>query len=293
MATVAPLARWSRSNKLCVLALCAGALGCTNDETIVRLLKPPVASGDAGTAGASGVGGAAGSAGASGSAGDGGTVAGQLIHRYSFTGTGTQVIDSIAGADGMILGGATLDGAGHMPLDGADDYASLPGGLISGLTSASIVGWLNWAGGPCWQRLFDFGNTDAGVELQGNAVTELFFTPLRCPGSGPALDYSMPTYSNAVDSNTPFPVDGRYVPISILFDGAAGQMALYVDGVLLGTNALQPLSAIQDETAWLGRSLWPQDINLHGIYDELRIYDYALSDSERIAIEAAGPDVLP
>jgi hypothetical protein len=258
------------------------ALGCSG-QTVVSLLEPPKP----------GAIDAAGGAPPDAALPDAAPSTRQLIHRYSFSGSGTVATDSVGGADGAILNGAMLDGAGHLTLDGSDDYVSLPSKLISVLGSASIIIWIDWAGGPCWQRLFDFGSTDAGKDLQGNATSELFSVPLRCPPLGPTVSYSTATFSDAVDGTTLFPGPGQFVPVSVILDGANAQMAFYVNGTQIGSNELRPLANIDDQTAWLGRSLWPQDLNLAGTYDELRIYDYALSDAERIAVEAAGPDALP
>ena len=111
-----------------------------------------------------------------------------LIHRYSFDGEGTQVVDSVGSADGSLQNGAVLDGAGHVTLDGKDDYVNLPNGLLSGLTDATLVAWLAWSGGPEWQRVFDFGSTDAGEDMVGNATSSLFLTPKANPGTG-SLDF--------------------------------------------------------------------------------------------------------
>src|SRR4051812_28354916 len=54
-----------------------------------------------------------------------------LVHRYSFAGDGTRVVDSVGSADGSLENGAVLDGAGHVSLDGVDDYVNLPNGLLS------------------------------------------------------------------------------------------------------------------------------------------------------------------
>src|SRR6478609_5796056 len=130
-----------------------------------------------------------------------------LIHRYSFDGEGQRVLDSVGTADGSLQGGAVLDGAGHATLDGVDDYVNLPNGLVSHLTDVTLVAWLAWNGGSCWQRVFDFGSTDSGEDNVGNATTSLFATPKRCPGSGPATSFETSTSRiGSVDSDTPFPV---------------------------------------------------------------------------------------
>lgn len=215
-----------------------------------------------------------------------------LIHRYSFDGEGQRVLDSVGTADGSLQGGAVLDGAGHATLDGVDDYVNLPNGLISHLTDATLVAWLSWNGGPCWQRVFDFGSTDSGEDNVGNATTSLFATPKRCPGTGPATSFETSTSRiGSVDSDTAFPVL-KVSLLAVVVDTSAQRLRLYAAGEPLGTGKVASLSLLSDENDWLGRSQWVQDEYLRGTYDEFRIYDAALSDTELAALEAAGPDSL-
>lgn len=217
-------------------------------------------------------------------------MASHLIHRYSFGGDGTRASDSVGSADGSLKGGAVLDGAGHATLDGTDDYIELPNGLLSGLSDATLVAWLAWNGGPCWQRVFDFGSTDAGEGQVGNATSSLFATPKRCPGTGPATSFT--TISNefgSVDSDIPFPVLS-VAPLAVVVDASRQELRLYAAGQSLGKGKALPLSLLSDENDWLGRSQWVQDTYLRGTYDEFRIYDVALADADLAALEAAGPD---
>jgi len=50
------------------------------------------------------------------------------------------------------------------------------------------------------------------------------------------------------------------------------------------------LRDIDDRNNWLGRSQWVQDLLMTARYDEFRIYDRALSESEVAALYARGPD---
>jgi hypothetical protein len=215
--------------------------------------------------------------------------AAHLIHRYSFNGEGTHVVDSVGHADGVLMGGATLDGAGHATLDGDNDYVNLPNGLISSLTDATLIAWLAWNGGPCWQRVFDFGSNDMGEDMVGNATTSVFATPYRCPDTGPATAFETTSILGSVDGTMAFPVL-QNLPIAVVFDVTNGQLRLYAAGAALGVGAVQPLSEISDVNDWLGQSQWTQDVHLRGTYDEFRIYDSALSDAELAAVELAGPD---
>ena len=48
------------------------------------------------------------------------------MHRYSFEGTDSVVVDSVGGKDGSFHGGAKLNGTGYMDLDGVNDFVELP-----------------------------------------------------------------------------------------------------------------------------------------------------------------------
>ena len=267
-------------------ALLPCALFCAcGGETRVTLLAPISAQAGAGSVSDAGA--------SSGADAAPGPPPPHLIHRYSFDGQDTRVVDSIGSADGRLQGGALLDGAGHVTLDGKDDYVDLPNGLLSGLRDATLIAWLAWSGGPCWQRVFDFGSTDAGEDQVGDATSSLFLTPKRCPGTGPATSFTTTRNEfGSVDSDTPFPVL-ELAAIAVVVDAAKEQLRLYAAGEPLGTGVAPSLARLSDENDWLGRSQWVQDTYfMRGTYDEFRIYDVALSDSDLAVLEAAGPDSL-
>jgi hypothetical protein len=226
-----------------------------------------------------------------------------LIHRYSFEGDrgSTRVTDSVEAANGFLKGGATLDGSGHATLDGVDDYADLPNGLISQLTDATLVTWLVWTNSnDCWPRVFDFGSSDMGEDQVGKATTSLFATPMHCGvgGMGPTAYYENATDGlGAVDSNVQFP-SLQIASIAVVFDETGGEMRLYVAGAQVlptvnGEEKLKaPLSMLSDVNDWLGRSQFVGDPYLQGTYDEFRIYDSALTSEQIAAVEQAGPNTV-
>ena len=55
--------------------------------------------------------------------------AANLVNRYSFT---SDAADSVGGAHGTLLGGATISG-GAVVLNGSGAYVDLPNGLVSAL----------------------------------------------------------------------------------------------------------------------------------------------------------------
>jgi hypothetical protein len=82
------------------------------------------------------------------------------------------------------------------------------------------------------------------------------------------------------------------VQVALVLDGDAAENALYIDGRLAATapNA-HSMSDLQDVNNWLGRSQWVQDRFLRGRYDELRIYDGALTDAEIAELADRGADL--
>ncbi len=102
-----------------------------------------------------------------------------LVHRYSFNDApgSTNVVDSIAGSNGVlrvatVQGGAggvvpTLDGS-KVTLDGVGGYVDLPNGMVSTLTNVTFEFWFTWDTGGTWTRLLDFGITSGGEDPDGS-----------------------------------------------------------------------------------------------------------------------------
>src|SRR5262249_27066551 len=87
-----------------------------------------------------------------------------MTHRYSFT---NDVSDSIDGANGTLMNGATITGgAVFMSGTGSSgpdcDYVQLPPGLISNYTSVSFEFWVNVGANGIWEEIFAFGNQTGG-----------------------------------------------------------------------------------------------------------------------------------
>jgi hypothetical protein len=262
-----------------------------------------------GASGGVGAGGSAGTPGNGGTVGDGGTIGDggsggascaasqSLVHRYTFDGTGTVVADLAGGPSGNVIG-ATLTGNGAVTLAGrmTDQYVDLPNGILSVLDSATLEGWLTWSGGNAWQRIFDFGDDQTGIEgSQGAGATYLFLTP-RVPDEGGALRvaYQRPSYRELrLDATRTLPI-GTLTHVAVTFDAGSETLAVYIDGQL--ENALVMgdvpirLSLLNDINNWLGRSQYAADQELAATMEEFRIYARALDATELAASFEAGPN---
>ena len=87
---------------------------------------------------------------------------GGLLHRYSFDGTDSEVVDSVGGKDGSFHGGAKLKGTGYLDLDGVNDFVELPAGILGETGSVTFETWTIWKGpsSSSWQNLFHFSESD-------------------------------------------------------------------------------------------------------------------------------------
>lgn len=241
-----------------------------------------------------------------------------LRHRYAFEGSGTRARDTaslafardpeLEPADGVLVNTA-LTGTGTVLLDGGmngigedDQFVALPSGLVSALSSVTLEAWLIWYGGREWQRVFDFGSSDAEVEgEQGSVgVTYLFLTTSLSSAAGNRVRvaYKRSDYSGEVrlDSVRLFP-RGILTHVAVVFDQPNDTLSLYLDGALerslagveSETGIPLELARLEDVNAWLGRSQFGADAELGASYEEFRIYDQPLSALQIRTSAIAGP----
>jgi hypothetical protein len=218
-----------------------------------------------------------------------------LIHRYSFDGRGTAIVDSVGDADGELIDG-TLGNDGELVLGGAPEnaYVDLPDGLISGLESVTIESWVRWSGGAVRQRIFDFGMNNAGEDRTGLGTSFLMLEPS-------SSNERLATYANftaATDDTSanrfveaPARLSTGMHQVVVSFDAGDGTLNLYLDGELQGTRATgnASLSQIDDRNAWIGRANYDEPY-FQGTLYEFRIYDTALDDAAIARSNDAGPD---
>jgi len=218
-----------------------------------------------------------------------------LAHRYSFSGEGTQALDTQGEANAEVVGTA-LDGSGAVSLAAGDvaQYVEVPSGLVSALANASLEAWFVWEGGPQWVRLIDFGSTVEGTPGEpGTGDSFLTMTPNGA--LGPSYPYAAfnpsGTDAEVFCSGTGALTTGVPHHVAITLDTQSDALTLYIDGMLECAKALPlELAVIDDVNCWLGRSQFATDVGFSGSIDEFRIYDVALTASQVALSYHAGPD---
>jgi hypothetical protein len=226
------------------------------------------------------------------------TAAASLMHQYTFNdGTAN---DSVGGANGALMGGATLFG-GQVHLSGAPtQFVNLPGPAIAinTYTDATFEGWFTYNNSAShWQRLFDFGPAYSDP----NPGHYLFYTPnsdvIGLGGTQNSLA-EMAIFNSTGDRSRAFGgatlSTGVLHYVAVTFAGSTRLMSLYVDGTLKGSvTALTPLLSMGNANAYLGASNYPSDPKLNGAIDEFDVYNTALDATTIAAHYAAGPVAVP
>lgn len=226
--------------------------------------------------------------------------AGLVLHyRFNET-TGNTVHDFAGSKDAIIVGtpsgheqwvsAGRVDGAlklagGAAPDAGTGHYVELPQGAMLGLNEATIALWVNRAGGPMWQRVFDLGSgPPVWIYFTASGGNGL---PIVA-GRTPALifvDYAnipeAPVGEGVLKVNTPIPVS-TWVHFALTW--SAQQMSVYLDGKLAGSAVpragVTPTDLGNTGQNYIGRSQFAADAYFNGLVDEFRIYDRALSASD-------------
>lgn len=221
-----------------------------------------------------------------------------LKHRYSFNEDAASfaIPDSVGGADGVTWGNAIYSN-GELVLDGTlDTYGDLPNGILSGLgENGTIELWTTYTGSnAAWSRLWTFGISDQGEDLQGSGVDFFFLTPRNGDGL-PRFVGNGPTAEGAVNFPQHFPLNTE-LHLVVTWNYSGNQTRLFYNGVpVASTTAPEPLSAMQDRDVnnWLGRSQWSADAYCAARYNEFRLYSGAMTPEAVALSYATGPEALP
>ncbi len=204
-----------------------------------------------------------------------------LAAHYTFDNTGAD--SSINANDAELVGGlAYVAGkSGHaLSLNGSDQYAMAPAGIMASVTNFTISAWVNWAGGAAWQRIFDFGND----------TTQYMF--LTADSGNGTLRFAITTNGGGAEQivETSPLVAGQWTHVAVTRSG--NTVSLYRNGLLAASGSVTiPPAAFNPALNNLGASQYPADPFFSGLLDSVYIYNYALSRQQIINLmNALEPD---
>ena len=161
-------------------------------------------------------------------------------------------------------------GSRALSLNGTSNYALLPYSICNH-TALTFCGWVYWNGGNAWQRIFDFGTgEDSYLYLTPSNGSDMVFE-IKANGSTQNL--------TATKLST-----GAWKHVAVTI--AKNNVKIYVDGTQVGSSTSITLTPadVAGVCNYLGRSQFIVDPTFNGSLDDVRIYNYVLSQSEIQAI---------
>lgn len=230
------------------------------------------------------------------------------VHRFSFSETsGTTFANtgSLGGAPAQLKGaGAALTGTGVDLPGGASAtqaYIDLPNGIASGkdqgpgYSSVTYEVWVTAQSTQNWSRILDFGTNSAGeINDAGGSFNGTNYILLSNNiGTGANMRMELAgSPANGTRDAAGTTLLGSQQHIVMTYDATDSMWKWYQNGELMEGFAGAGPASLNDVNNWLGRSNWAGDANTDALYDEFRVYDFALSDSQIRQNLLDGPNVL-
>ena len=199
---------------------------------------------------------------------------------------GSRLIDSWGAKHGTMRTSA-IRSAGYngqaLKMDGTSNaYATLPTGIVSNLTGDfTFATWVKMDAVSSFMRIFDFGSS---------VNNTIYLTPQSAVNGGKStirFSIKLNGINQQVTYDYVWPLGG-WTHVATTLSG--NTLKLYVNGVLVGTNASVTYRASSlGNTAnhYIGKSNGTTDPMFKGAVDEFRIYNRALNASEIAELQKA------
>jgi len=214
-----------------------------------------------------------------------------LVHSYTFNNGTAFDSGSVGGADGTLVGGATIDN-GALVTTAQGQWMEMPGNVIAMNTfnEVTIEAWYTPTAraNMGWTMLAYFGDSVNGFGSNGFNMT----SARDDDKSRTAIsigDIATP-WASETGADGPEYDDGLLHHMVSTIDDT--DITLYIDGVLYDNTHLDPhnsISGISRNFAYLAKSGYDADPEWIGAIDEFNIYNVALSAQEVAANYTVGP----
>ncbi len=197
--------------------------------------------------------------------------------RYSFDGDSHDTWGN--GQDAMLVGTPAYAPGRYgqaISLDGTDDYLQVSPRLCDS-TDFTFAGWVNWAGGGNWQRVFDAGD---------DSTHYIYVCPKTAGGN---LRFAINTGGGEQILSAPALTPGVWTHVAVTLSGNTGK--LFVNGALAATNTAMTQNPVDVGTTYnyIGKSRIAADPLFGGRLDDLRFVSSALTDAQVAAIATTPP----
>ncbi len=155
-----------------------------------------------------------------------------------------------------------------LELDGNDSYVELPPNIFTNLTEATVEGWVKW------ESLSDYGPHEDSHFFEFGKMPSLGLVTVKAP-TGLSFSFSASDSEKNAEVNG-VPRINQWHHIAAV--SGPGGMKLFLDGVLVGTNAFTGSFAATKNNSknFLGACTYREGNNIHGVFhgqmDEVRVW---------------------
>lgn len=156
-------------------------------------------------------------------------------------------------------------------LCGQGQYVSLPNGIVGSLHDFTISAWVKPRSIPQWSRVFDFGS---------GTNSYMFLSLFNGQGMRFAITTGGGDNEQRLDTPDALPLD-TWSHVAVTLSGTTA--TIWVDGQAVASNAdvtLTPADLGQTTQDYLGRSQYPADPYADATFDDVQIYDHALTAAQ-------------
>jgi uncharacterized protein len=222
-----------------------------------------------------------------------------LAHRWSFNGNLT---DSAGGSNATIVdvgsSNVTLSSTQVMLVGGtrgSSDYVSLGSNFLPNNSNPiTLEFWAAQQSLKNWSRIFDFGS--------GTGENLFMSWTQGIDGNTDRVEWVDGAGKTTVDnSNAPYTLGQEYHIVMVIEPGAGQGVATHVKwysapsaaGALYEQGSFDTpntLAQLTDSNNWLGRSQYTWDDTANASYNEVRIWQDALTDAELQTLQGWGPN---
>lgn len=191
--------------------------------------------------------------------------------------SGTTAADTSGkGLEGTLMNGLSFNNdsvSGQvgraLDFDGTNDYIDLPDGFSDFVKGCTISLWVYPTAVKNWARFVDIGNGSASNNIWFGRRSSSNDLAFECWSGGSSN--GLVTAANAISLNS-------WQMLTVTVD-RLGNVKLFKNGQLIQTGTSKP-SSVSRTNNYIGRSNWSADEYYQGYMDDIRIYNYNLSDAD-------------
>lgn len=209
-----------------------------------------------------------------------------LVGRWTFDDGEGSIARDVSGRDnhGTVMGGAKwTEGriGGALEFDGTDDFVSIPNESSFDITGSVTV--------SAWIRVESFTNSWQAIVTKGDRAWRLHRASSRKSVGFACSDLSRDQVGNLLGETDV--ADSQWHHVAGILDGTTA--SVFVDGALdASAESFSPNISVNDYSVLIGANSQITGRLFHGLIDDVRIYDRALSvDELRTLVEAGGVSV--